>query len=113
MTEKDYSIFIKHILEAISNVEKFMKEIDKERFIKNEEKQSAVIRQIEIIGEATKNVPPHFRNKYPKVAWKEIAGTRDKIIHHYFGVDINEVWKIVKKDIPILKSQMKDILENS
>ncbi len=109
---KDPLIFIKHILEAIERIESFSKGITKSKFKKNELVHSAVIRQIEIIGETVKNVPTNFKNKYPSVPWKKIAGTRDKMIHHYFGVDIAFIFDIVKKQIPILKKEIKKILKS-
>ncbi len=68
-----------------------------------------------MIGEAVKNLPDTFRNKYPNIEWKPIAGLRDKLIHGYFGVDMNTVWDIIKEDLPILKKKMlriKEDLEN-
>jgi len=107
--KKDPLVYIEHILESISRIESFMKDITKEDFIKNPEKQSAVVRQIEIIGEAVKNIPKSFRDKYPNIPWKDIAGMRDKLMHHYFGVDLNTVWKAVVEDIPSLKKQVQEI----
>lgn len=106
---KDPLVFIVHIIESVENIESFMDKISKEVFFKNKEKQSAVIRQIEVIGEAVKNLPSEFRNKYPNIPWKEIAGMRDKLMHHYFGVNLETVWKTVKEDIPDLKDKIVDI----
>ena len=108
MKKEDY-IFIKHILESIGDIESFTKEISKDVFFKNKEKQNAVVRSLEVIGEAVKNIPDNLKEKYSSVPWREIAGTRDKMIHHYFGVDLNIVWDIVKKDIPKLKKQIEKI----
>ena len=83
--------------------------MNKEELNSNRLKQSAIVREIEIIGEAIKNISEETRNKHKEVAWKEIAGTRDKMIHHYFGVDLEIIWEIIKKDIPILKKQMLEI----
>ena len=100
-----------HILENIEKVESFSKNITKEGLNKNEQKQYAIIRAIEIIGEAVKNVDNSFREDHPEVQWKSIAGMRDKITHHYFGIDLNTVWDVIKKDLPDLKKKIKKILK--
>lgn len=108
--KKDPLIFIKHIKESIMNIESFSKNLSKKAFIKNRLKQSAIIREIEIIGEAVKNIPNSFRKKYPKIPWSKIAGARDKIIHHYFGLDLDTVWEIIEKDLPDLKKKINEIV---
>ncbi len=107
--KKEPKIFIQHVLERIERIERFSVGLSKETFIEDELKNSAIIRQPEIIGEAVKNLPLAFTEKYPLVSWKEIAGTRDKIIHRYFGVDLKVVWRILEKDLPILKEQIQKI----
>jgi uncharacterized protein with HEPN domain len=109
MTEKEDFIFIEHILDSINAIQTFSKNLSKEQLISNRLKQSAIVREIEIIGEAVKNISETLKNKHPEVLWKEIAGTRDKMIHHYFGVDISIVWNIISSDLPILKEQMLKI----
>ena len=109
---KNPLVFIEHILENITDIESFVKGIKKEDFLKNKEKQNAVIRSLEIIGEAVKNLPNNLTTKYSKVPWKEITGTRDKIIHHYFMVDLDIVWSIVKEDISKLKREILKIRED-
>ena len=103
---KEPIIFVEHIIENINDIELFTKKVNKNEFLENKEKQNAVIRSLEIIGEAVKNIPLRIRSKYPKVAWRGIAGTRDKITHHYFGIDLELIWKVVKENISILKKQM-------
>ena len=109
--KRDLLLFIEDIFKSIKNIESFSKEISEKEFMKDELRQSAVIRQIEIIGEAVKNVPEEFRSKYPEIEWRKIAGTRDTIIHTYFGTDLDVVWEIIKKDLPKLKKQIEEILE--
>ena len=109
--KKDISIFLKHILESINKIEEFTKNISKADFIESIKNQDAVIRRLEIIGEATKNLPRNFREKYTDVPWNEIARMRDKLIHGYFGVDLNITWNVVKNDLPSLKKKIKTILE--
>lgn len=111
MRSKDALVFIRHILDNIEKVETFSKGLTKETLSKNELKQYAIVRSIEIIGEAVKNIPPSIKNKHSNVPWKDISGTRDILIHHYFGVDLNIVWDIVKKELPKLKQQIKKIKE--
>lgn len=110
---KDETIFIEHIKEAIENIEEFTRGVTKNKFFKSKEKQYAVIRAIEIMGEATKNISTTFRNRYPDIPWTKIAGMRDRLIYHYFGVNLERVWEAVKRDFPTLKKQIKQILDKS
>ncbi|MEK6913051.1 MAG: DUF86 domain-containing protein [Nanoarchaeota archaeon] len=107
--EKDDLIFIKHILESIEAIENFSEGMLKEELISNRLKQSAITREIEIIGEASKNLSDYFKNKHKEIEWKHIIGTRDILIHHYFGVDLNILWNITKKDLPNLKKKLEKI----
>ena len=109
MTKKDDSFFIEHILESIIAVESFSKDMKKEELSENRLKQSAIIREIEIIGEATKNISKTLKDKHDNIKWKEISGTRDKIIHHYFVIDFNIIWEIIKNGLPKLKKQILEI----
>ena len=80
-------------------------------FIEDELLRRAVIRSLEIIGEASKNISPDFKSKYPLVAWRDMAGMRDRLIHHYFGVDYETVWRTLKEDIPLLNEWIEIIIE--
>jgi len=104
-------VYLHHILDSISRIEKFTEGINKNEFKNNELIQSAVIRQIEIIGEASKKLSDKFKNNYPNIPWTDITGMRDKLIHGYFGVDIDIVWLTIQKDIPKLRDLIKKIIE--
>lgn len=108
---KDPLVFLGHVRDAIKLIENFTDGHTKDKFFLNELVQSAVVRQIEIIGEATKNLSIRFRKKYPQVPWSDIAGMRDKLIHQYFGVNLHRVWEVVKGDLPKLKKEIQRILK--
>jgi uncharacterized protein with HEPN domain len=111
MTHKDL-VYIKHIIEAIRAIEISIKELSLEDFADSKDSKDACIRRLEIIGEAVKNVSQETKNKYPKIEWKQIAGTRDRIIHAYFDVDLDIVWDIITKNLPVLKKEMLIIEKN-
>ena len=109
MSKKGDLIFIEHMLESINAIEDFSKGLIKEKLISSRLKQSAIVREIEIIGEAAKNISHNLKEKYKEIAWRDIAGTRDKMIHHYFGVDLDIVFGIIKNDLSVLKKQVLKI----
>lgn len=110
--KKDPLIFLKHIMECIELIEKYTKNLSRREFLENTKTQDAVIRRIEVIGEASKNIPKSFKNKYPGIPWKKIAGMRDILTHEYFGVDLHLTWNVTQKDIPKLKRKIAHIIKN-
>lgn len=106
---KDDSIFVRHILESIDHIISFSNGLSKEEFLNNRLKQSAIIRELEIIGEASKNLSVEFRKKSKAIEWSLIAGFRDKLIHHYFGINLERVWNILEKDLPNLKRELERV----
>lgn len=108
-TERDFKVYIQDIWDCILKIEDYTKEISERQFELNNEKQDAVIRRLEVMGEAVKKLPPDFRKKYPTVPWKKIAGMRDFVIHEYFGVSIGLIWLVVTSDIPKLKKEVRKI----
>jgi uncharacterized protein with HEPN domain len=107
---KDDSVYLRHILDAISRIEEYTHDIRYKDFLGSHLRQDGVIRQIEVIGEATRKVSSDLKEKHPEIPWKDIAGMRDKLIHDYFGVDLDAVWDTVKKDIPGLKAELEKLL---
>ncbi len=111
--KKNDLIFIEHILESINKIEKYVHGLAVDEFVENDLIQDGVIRNFEIIGEATKHLSSDFREKYAEVPWKKISGMRDILIHDYLGIDIYSVWDTIEKDISELKRQLNDIIRKS
>jgi uncharacterized protein with HEPN domain len=103
--------YVDHILDCIRKINDFSKDLSLRDFRKSELVQDAIIRNIEIIGEASKKISKDTKQTYYKIPWKEIAGMRDKLIHDYIGVDVDVVWKTIKEDIPILEAMISEITE--
>ena len=103
--------FLKHIKEETEFIIEFTSTISEEEFLENRLLKKAMIRCFEIIGEATKKVDFDFRMKYNSIAWKEMAGLRDKLIHDYTGVDYNLLWLIISENIPELDFQLEQIIK--
>ena len=108
---KNPVIYVEHIHNCILKIKEYTFGIHEENFLKNTLIQDAVIRNYEIIGEATKQLNEDFRIKYPEIEWKKIAGMRDKLIHNYIGVDLWAVWGVVETIIPTLEIQIEEILK--
>jgi len=113
MKNRDYNIFIEDILEAMNKIERYIRGLKYEEFVKNEMAVDAVIRNLEIIGEASKNIPEDIKEKYSKIPWKRMIGLRNIAIHEYFGVDLSIIWEIITKNIPETRNIIEKMLKNS
>ena len=108
--KKDDSVYLRHIFDAISRIEEYSQNIEYKDFMNNHLIQDGVIRQIEVMGEATKRLSSEIRESHSEIPWKDIAGMRDKLIHDYLGVDLDAVWETVQNDIPALKNRLRDLI---
>lgn len=110
--KRDDSVYIRHILDAINWVEQYVGSMTYEKFLDNHLIQDGVTRQVEIIGEASSKLSKGFRNKHSNIPWKDVIGMRNKLIHDYFGVDLDAVWETSIKDLPILKKELQIISDD-
>ncbi|WP_048149020.1 HepT-like ribonuclease domain-containing protein [Palaeococcus ferrophilus] len=108
---RDYRLYIRDILENIRKAREFTEGMSLQDFVKDEKTIYAVLRCIEIIGEASKGVPKEIREKYPDVPWRAMAAMRDRVIHGYFGINPEIVWVTIVKDLPPLEGRFKEILK--
>ena len=111
MTERD-RLFLKHVLAAIDDIESFTTG-GRSGFMADRKTQSAVVRQLEIIGEAVKNLSDALTASEPSVPWRQIAGTRDRLIHAYFSVSLDAVWVMIEQDLPSLRDNVRRMLDAS
>lgn len=106
MSDRTDINYLKDMLEAARRAVVFSSDLDYKTFLKDLKTQDAVVRNVEIIGEAAKNISDKTRAEYLQIPWKQIAGMRDKLVHHYFGVNIDIIWDVVKNDLPLLISSL-------
>mgnify|MGYP001577502824 CR=1 FL=1 len=109
--KNDFLDYVEDIIESIDSTMKFTEDMEYDEFMRDDKTTSAVIRKLEVIGEASKKIPEKVKSDYSQIPWKDMAGMRDKLIHEYFGIDLKRVWKTVKKDIPELKPLFEKILK--
>ena len=107
---REYKAYLTDILESIRRIEEYTENLTIESFKKNQLIQDAVVRNLEITGEAVKNIPNNVKSRNPNVEWKKIAGLRDILIHAYFGIDTDIVWDIIKNKLPELKIEILELL---
>ncbi len=103
---RDITVYVEDIFTSLGKIEEYTGGISEEDFSVNSQIQDAVLRRLEVIGEAAKHIPEDFRRKYPEIPWKKMAGLRDVLIHEYFGVNLKRVWRLVQQDVGKLKRQI-------
>jgi len=104
--KRKLSLYFGDILECIEKIEKYTRNLNKRDFYKDTEKQDAVVRRLEIIGEAAKNIPSGLKKENPDIPWRDVSDMRNFMIHEYPRVDLSTVWEVIKKDIPKLKKKI-------
>lgn len=109
MFKRPIHLLIEDIADAIERIERFTKDFEYEIFLKDEKTTDAVVRNLEIIGEAASRLPNEFREKYSAIEWEGIVGLRHRIVHDYFGIDLEIIWQIIKNDLPIFKNRIQSI----
>jgi uncharacterized protein with HEPN domain len=109
--KRDWKLFIMEILESINKIEKYIEGLNYEQFVKDEKTKDAVVRNLEIIGEAANQIPKEIQQKFSNVPWAQIIAMRNRMIHGYFTIDYRIVWDIAKIDIPSLKKELELILQ--
>ena len=113
MSKRKPDVYLQDIFESISHIQRFLEGVSEDEFYKNVEKQDAVLRRLEIIGEAVKHLSDEIREDHPDVPWRQIAGMRDIIIHEYFGITLEMVWVVATEDILDLKTKVEEIIESN
>lgn len=110
--KKSPKIFLEHIQESILLIEEYATGLSQADFFRKRFSQDAIIRRLEIMGEAVKNLPMSFRSQHTHIPWKQMAGMRDILIHEYFEVDLGLTWQVIKKELPPIKKHLAEILES-
>lgn len=110
MSERGITETLSDILEAIRRIQDYISDMDYHAFLRDLKTRDAVLRNLEVIGEASKNIKDDFREQYPEIPWKEMSGVRDKLIHHYFGINFEVVWEIVHDELLTVQKSINTIL---
>ena len=110
---RDPNLYLIDIKEAIDKIQEYTKDLSFDEFSKNSEKIDAVVRNLEIIGEAVKNIPKELKQKHKEINWQDIVDMRNIITHEYFGIDTEIVWKTIKESLPTLENKVNDILKKA
>lgn len=112
MKDREWKLFLEYMLDSIEKIERYTKGMDFDSFTENPMVIDAVIRNLEVIGESCKYIPAGIRESYDEVPWKAIVGLRNIAIHEYFGLDLENIWKIIREDLPKNKETFRKVLED-
>jgi len=109
---KNHRLYLEDILEAVEKIQRYIKGLTYDTFVKNDMAVDAVIRNLEIIGEASKNLPEDVKDKYPDIPWKRMIGLRNIAVHEYLGVDLSIIWEVITKNLPETRSKIVEVLKS-
>ncbi|OGG15710.1 hypothetical protein A3D77_01635 [Candidatus Gottesmanbacteria bacterium RIFCSPHIGHO2_02_FULL_39_11] len=108
--KRSIGVYLDDIFQSIRLIEEYTEGLTKKKFLDSIDKQDAVLRRFEIIGEAARHIPLEFRNNHPKIPWKKAVGMRDVMIHGYYEINLDRVWNTIKKDLPKFKEQIEELI---
>ena len=112
MSKRPIDLLLNDIRQAIDRIEQYIKNLSFDAFSDDQKSVDAVVRNLEIIGEATSRLPDEFKEKYSEIEWYKVVGLRHRIVHEYFGIDLEIIWQILHKDLPELKHKIKHIISD-
>lgn len=107
---RNYDLYLQDVVTAADRVASYIEGVTRDEFETDQMRLDAVIRNLQIIGEAIKKIPDSIQKRYPNIPWQEIAGLRNRVTHVYFDVDINIIWDVVHSELPVLKTQIQEII---
>ncbi len=110
--KREYKDYLNDIYDSIGKIERFTENMKFSQFERDDRTVLAVVKALEIIGEAVKKIPMSAKKKYPQIPWKKISGMRDILVHEYFGINIKVVWKTIKEDIPPIKPLIHELIKS-
>jgi uncharacterized protein with HEPN domain len=110
MSKRPVELLLDDILQAIGRIEQYIKGLSYDAFSKDQKSIDAVVRNLEIIGEAANRLPDEFKEKYSEIEWYKVVGLRHRIVHEYFGIDLEIIWQILHKDLPELRDSLSQII---
>lgn len=109
MPKRDPALLLEDMLGAIRKIERYMAGLEREGFLQDEKTIDSVVRNLEILGEAARQLPEDFTTRYPNVPWRQIAGLRNRIVHDYFDLDLEIIWQVIRYDLSSLRSQLENL----